>query len=153
LKLEALESRLVEVAAAMPHMTKRTTKQVLLGHIIKLARQHPCHPPLPQAQRNPLMSTIFTGPHAHYSVDRPLLRTLGLKLEPLPHAERCVLGEVRFGNIVVVVGCSAHPARFWTFNFFVGDHLVDLWETDSGSLTTYWPQVLATVEKLKGGRR
>jgi hypothetical protein len=107
------------------------------------------------------MSNIFTGPHAHLSIDRPLLRKLGLSLEPLPHRAITNLGTVQIGNVVVGVSCTAMPAKFWTFDFLVvgpnvkraGHRWVERLETDSGSLTTYWPQVLATVEKLKGGRR
>lgn len=104
------------------------------------------------------MSTIFTGPHAHYSIDRLLLRKLGLNLEPLPHRAITNLGTVQIGKVVVGVSCTAMPARFWTFDFLIagrnakraGWQWVERFESDSGSLSTYWPQVLAKVEELKG---
>jgi hypothetical protein len=104
------------------------------------------------------MSTILTGPHAHLSIDRPLLRRLGLDAGPLLHRIVTPLGHVDIGNVRVVVSCTAMPAKFWTFDIIArcGSaemRWVERFEPDSGSLTTYWPQVLARVEKLKGGRR
>jgi hypothetical protein len=101
------------------------------------------------------MNTIFPGESSHYAIDRPLLRRLGLDTAPLPHAQRCVLGEVRVDSLVtVVVGCSAFPAKFWTFNFHLGGELVETWETDSGSLSTYWPEAERRARTLsEGGAR
>lgn len=98
------------------------------------------------------MSTLFTGPHAHYSIDRPLLRQLGLPVKPLPHGQETLIGTVKVGRASVKIFATAMPAMFWRFEIRKPGMLVVVHETDSGSLTTYWPQALEIARRVKGGQ-
>jgi hypothetical protein len=101
------------------------------------------------------MSTrIFTGPHQHLSIDRPLLRKLGLSsTTALPHGHEVELGTVKVGAARVKVFCTAMPAMFWRFEIRRPGVLLVVHETNSGSLTTYWPQAVEIAQRLKGGTR
>jgi hypothetical protein len=104
-------------------------------------------------------ANIFTGPHTHLSIDRLLLRRLGLKPCALPHGAETLIGTVKFPRtrvsraVSVKIFCTALPAMFWKFEFYLCGQFVDQMETGSGSLTTFWPKVLRQVETWKGAGR
>lgn len=87
------------------------------------------------------MNTLFTGPHEHFAIDRRLLRELGLNPAALPHATESSLGQTRVGKARVTLSCTACPAKFWRFEI-ARRNGVEVFESDSGSLHTHWPEVL-----------
>lgn len=88
------------------------------------------------------MSSLFSGPHAHYTKDRALLRRLDLSGDALPHGVDTLLGVVRVGEATVTVRCVALPAKFWRFEIAHAQGKPEVFESDSGALATYWPEVL-----------